>query len=147
MAVHPVCACHVGPRAHASCLEMRAPRWPTWLLAVLGCIVLLLPASLEADLRAKPGTIWDDVSLVLGVVMILAFALLVVCPSLLVARQTVDAVKTLRDERRCKHCGYLLQGLPEPRCPECGTPFDPAVLRAPEDGSESQPEGEQKNVQ
>jgi uncharacterized paraquat-inducible protein A len=25
---------------------------------------------------------------------------------------------------RCAKCGYLLYGLPEPRCPECGTPFD-----------------------
>lgn len=24
----------------------------------------------------------------------------------------------------CPHCTYLLQGLPEPRCPECGQPFD-----------------------
>lgn len=24
---------------------------------------------------------------------------------------------------RCVRCGYLLVGLPEPRCPECGTPF------------------------
>ena len=32
-------------------------------------------------------------------------------------------------ERRaftCKQCGYNLQGLPENRCPECGTTFDPA---------------------
>ena len=26
----------------------------------------------------------------------------------------------------CKKCGYDLQGLPENRCPECGTAFDPA---------------------
>jgi hypothetical protein len=25
---------------------------------------------------------------------------------------------------RCQKCGYLLIGLPEPRCPECGTPFE-----------------------
>jgi hypothetical protein len=23
----------------------------------------------------------------------------------------------------CQTCGYSLKGLPEPRCPECGTPF------------------------
>jgi predicted amidophosphoribosyltransferase len=23
----------------------------------------------------------------------------------------------------CPRCGYLLRGLPEPRCPECGRPF------------------------
>jgi hypothetical protein len=30
----------------------------------------------------------------------------------------------------CVHCGYLLYGLRDPRCPECGTPFDPSLLRA-----------------
>lgn len=25
----------------------------------------------------------------------------------------------------CVQCGYSLRGLPLPRCPECGTPFDP----------------------
>lgn len=25
----------------------------------------------------------------------------------------------------CTQCGYPLRGLPLPRCPECGTPFDP----------------------
>jgi uncharacterized paraquat-inducible protein A len=29
-----------------------------------------------------------------------------------------------QDPGRCERCGYLLRGLPEPRCPECGTPFD-----------------------
>lgn len=26
---------------------------------------------------------------------------------------------------RCINCSYPLRGIPEPRCPECGTPFDP----------------------
>ena len=29
------------------------------------------------------------------------------------------------DNRYCLTCGYLLRGLPDPRCPECGRPFDP----------------------
>jgi hypothetical protein len=28
----------------------------------------------------------------------------------------------------CLGCGYLLYGLPEPRCPECGRAFDPATF-------------------
>jgi len=28
---------------------------------------------------------------------------------------------------RCMKCGYNLYGLTEPRCPECGTPFDPKL--------------------
>lgn len=27
--------------------------------------------------------------------------------------------------KRCLDCGYILDGLPEPRCPECGRAFDP----------------------
>ncbi len=30
------------------------------------------------------------------------------------------------DHKRCLGCGYILDGLPEPRCPECGRGFDPA---------------------
>jgi len=30
----------------------------------------------------------------------------------------------------CMACGYNLHGLPEPRCPECGTPFNPEDLEA-----------------
>ncbi len=29
-------------------------------------------------------------------------------------------------DARCLGCGYSLRGLAEPRCPECGRPFDPA---------------------
>jgi hypothetical protein len=32
-------------------------------------------------------------------------------------------------EAECRHCGYLLYGLVEPRCPECGEPFDPRLLK------------------
>lgn len=31
--------------------------------------------------------------------------------------------------RRCLRCGYVLEYLPEPRCPECGRTFDPADPR------------------
>jgi hypothetical protein len=29
------------------------------------------------------------------------------------------------DHKRCLGCGYILDHLPEPRCPECGRGFDP----------------------
>jgi hypothetical protein len=34
-------------------------------------------------------------------------------------------VEALRAEGICVRCGYDLRELPEPRCPECGTPFPP----------------------
>jgi len=27
----------------------------------------------------------------------------------------------------CQRCGYDLRGLPVPRCPECGSPFEPGI--------------------
>ncbi|MCG3136956.1 MAG: hypothetical protein HJJLKODD_00797 [Phycisphaerae bacterium] len=33
------------------------------------------------------------------------------------------------DPRCCQHCGYLLAGLCTHRCPECGTEFDPELLK------------------
>lgn len=34
-------------------------------------------------------------------------------------------MKALPDSAVCLKCGYLLRGLTEPRCPECGRAFDP----------------------
>ena len=30
--------------------------------------------------------------------------------------------------KRCTKCGYSLKGLTEPRCPECGEPFNPYMV-------------------
>ena len=35
---------------------------------------------------------------------------------------------------KCGACGYDLRGLPSPRCPECGTPFDRPSASAPASG-------------
>jgi hypothetical protein len=43
-------------------------------------------------------------------------------------RRNWRAWKAEVDPMRCKTCGYSLRGLVEPRCPECNTPFDPALL-------------------
>ena len=50
-----------------------------------------------------------------------------------VVRLTILFVKPVRrvgvaPGLRCHQCGYLLTGLLEPRCPECGRPFDPSLL-------------------
>jgi hypothetical protein len=46
--------------------------------------------------------------------------------ALYVAHRLGPLVRRL--EGQCVRCGYLLHGLTEPRCPECGTPFNPADL-------------------
>jgi hypothetical protein len=41
----------------------------------------------------------------------------------------------------CLHCGYDLRGQTDPRCPECGRPFDPALLNR--DAARKPPSGTQ----
>ena len=36
----------------------------------------------------------------------------------------------LKPTMYCQKCWYVLDGLTEPRCPECGRPFDPARRRS-----------------
>ncbi len=60
--------------------------------------------------------------------------------SLLVLFHFLDKVVLL--ERRaftCKECGYDLHGLPEPRCPECGTTFDPEERQRIQDRIDAPP--------
>lgn len=44
--------------------------------------------------------------------------------SSVVSRGTGDPLA----DAHCLHCGYSLRGLPENRCPECGTAFDPKAM-------------------
>lgn len=39
---------------------------------------------------------------------------------------SVETTVSMPDYARCLGCDYPLRGLSEPRCPECGRPFDPA---------------------
>ena len=54
--------------------------------------------------------------------------------ALLAAYPTVALIRGPIRRRRwrrsglCLKCGYNLRGLIEPRCPECATEFDPAIL-------------------
>ncbi len=43
-----------------------------------------------------------------------------------VAEVIVDIDADLPQNAKCSGCGYLLRGLPEQVCPECGGEFDPA---------------------
>ena len=62
---------------------------------------------------------------------------------LYVAHRLGPVVRRL--EGKCARCGYMLRGLPEPRCPECGTLFNPADLEKrrgrQESGPADRPEG------
>jgi|GEM_PF-2464712 len=48
-----------------------------------------------------------------------------------IAERTRPYTKESEREGTCESCGYVLYGLTQPRCPECGTAFDPAILDMP----------------
>ncbi len=57
-----------------------------------------------------------------------AAAIMGVLEAMLVRRRNA-AIRAERDPTRCRECGYMLRGLVEARCPECGTAFDPELLK------------------
>ena len=44
----------------------------------------------------------------------------ILLPGLIVAVAIAIRRRPRFDEPRCRNCGYILRGLAEPRCPECG---------------------------
>lgn len=68
-------------------------------------------------LRAKPAFLWAD-----------ALFLAAVAPLSIIAWHRGSAIGRPKAPGFCQACGYVLHGLTEPRCPECGTPFDPRLL-------------------
>lgn len=91
-------------------------------VAYLGLAHLIFPcliASLIAVMRWSPNEAMVPVPLICAPYVVSAIGV------------TVRVIRRLPqpyDPNRCEKCGYLLFGLPTPRCPECGTPFDPTRL-------------------
>ena len=78
-------------------------------------------------LNPGPRTRWDgplDQEWLAGYAMIIGMG--VVCR--LVAMHRHHLMDQKKDPTRCRNCNYLLIGLSEPRCPECGTRFGPELL-------------------
>lgn len=106
---------------------LRTPAWGTFRCAACGSV---LGVSLPRRLGAI--AIWIVVFLFLMEVLgfhtwgrLSTYSFMVA--SLLLAMYVGDrAVLVERRAFTCTRCGYSLKGLPEPKCPECGTLFDPA---------------------
>jgi len=56
----------------------------------------------------------------------IGFAAIILCLMLLILYCMERVVLIERRAFTCRQCGYSLEKLTEPRCPECGSPFDPA---------------------
>ena len=113
--------------------RQRRCAWQTFKFALLGSQTWAWGAWLVAGLLACCGLRdtagagnWRAIPLAFGAVFLLDPPLAMLATIFHAGR----AVIALRDDSRCIQCGYLLIGLKTPRCPECGTPFDPARLEA-----------------
>ncbi len=102
---------------------------PLVLCLWAGMAVLMLGVGAVADALAAPadrGQVFSDhVSFLLSVGPFVPGVIL----GRLLGRRLARIMRTDAHPPLCPHCGYPLQGLPEPRCPECGQGFDPALLQ------------------
>lgn len=95
------------------------------LLALLGVPLALWFSDVIEDLLAVHYLVAIWVSFLVYAVFLIAAAFLLFRRA--VYRHLTEAVVECRYPL-CVHCGYDLQGLAEPRCPECGATFDTRLL-------------------
>lgn len=104
--------------------------WLVLIMVILTVAGALLHASVSLYLRgSRFESTWNSMrGAFFGPMFI--FATLIV---LRLRRRRID--RSLREQlvRRgfpiCMRCGYDLRGQTEPRCPECGVPFDPELIK------------------
>lgn len=106
-----------------------APMFARWLTAVLAAIVVTAAVGIWLEPLTFDSALWlvyrvtDDGETVNRLGLATKAALMALLPA------SVSAVTLLflnaRHQKqfgltRCGRCGYILKGLSEPRCPECG---------------------------
>ncbi|UCG12348.1 MAG: hypothetical protein JSU72_17920 [Deltaproteobacteria bacterium] len=87
--------------------------WEWMVLLVISIVFLGVPCSIAAYFLAKvkrrSPAVWMPICLFLSIIGLLLLAIL-----------PKGNVMVWDGETRCRKCGYILKGIPEPRCSECG---------------------------
>lgn len=98
-------------------------RWRAFAVGLAHVCICILFTVLVNSLNWSPGEAYPPFALMGGVYTLAMVPLSLWLASRIPREAQPDA---------CVHCGYLLYGLTEPRCPECGHEFDPArILKLP----------------
>ena len=90
--------------------------WRAAIAVLEGCLAFAALIALSYVLREVTGYRPD------GIFIIGYFCVVVVLPTLF-CTAVAAIIRTRREfdnETRCRKCRYILRGIPEPRCPECG---------------------------
>ena len=97
---------------------------------ILGGIQVVNLAVVVVALMVMGGSVGDldDLAFVLG----WAGSAVLLVVTLPLALATWHRPLAGQDPCECRRCGYPLIGLAAPRCPECGTPFDPVIIERTE---------------
>ena len=99
-----------------------------WLIfGPVALIALGAYAGLFMRMERGPTTVPGALAWLLGLALIALYIAILV--------RVTRGYLARRSDRpgHCRECGYPLKRLPEPRCPECGTPFDPDDLDPDDD--------------
>ncbi len=107
--------------------QARMAAW-SFLLIVMPCV-----GDLVYSFRPSLPGGYVDAELVVSAILVLCLFSVLLYASILrwrIIHPRAPEVLHLR----CERCGYNLTGLTEPRCPECGTPFDPKLLAGESQG-------------
>lgn len=79
-------------------------------------VFAMVAHSHMGPLRARPMFLWVD-----------AVFLAIVIPVSIIGCYRGAPSRAFKQPGLCSNCGYPRHGLTEPRCPECGTPFEPKL--------------------
>jgi len=88
--------------------------WRTTIATAVAVATGGLFVAVNYFVQYQPRSIDSDIGFVIIVLTVTSFVGIIAYTELS-ARLSIDSPET-----RCRRCGYILRGISEPRCPECG---------------------------
>lgn len=98
--------------------------WRMMMAAAIACVYAAATAPLATYVREclsyTIGLLVFGLAPYHGVLFLIGWAVPAVIVGVAAYGFLTHRVRSLGNETRCRRCGYILRGITEPRCPECG---------------------------